>query len=52
MMFSKEDFTIKSPQDIIDIAPIVVFLALVAPFLIAAYTLGFLMDLVGWLKSD
>ena len=52
MMFTKEDFSIKDPQDLIDIAPIVVFLALVGPFLLAAYTLGFVMDAVGWLKSD
>jgi hypothetical protein len=52
MMFSKEDFKVNDPADIIEIAPMFILLALVAPFLMAAYALGFVMDLVGWLKTD
>lgn len=52
MMFGKEDFSIQNPQDLIDIAPIVVFLALVGPFLLAAYGIGFVMDLTGWLETE
>lgn len=52
MMFSKEDFKISDPSEIIDIAPIFVLLALVGPFLLAAYALGFVMNLTGWLHTD
>ncbi len=52
MMFSKDDFKITDPSEIIEIAPLFILLALVGPFLMAAYALGFVMDLTGWLKSD
>ena len=52
MMFSREDFRIESVEDLLHFVPIVVFLGLVAPFLIAAYTVGFIMDVTGWLASD
>ena len=52
MMFSREDFQIESVQEFVEFLPIVVFLGLVAPFLIAAYTVGFLMDITGWIKSS
>jgi hypothetical protein len=52
MMFSKDDFKVESVRDLIEFLPILIFLALVAPFLIAAYTLGFLMDITGWLKTS
>ncbi len=52
MMFSREDFRIESVEDFLHFLPIVVFLGLVAPFLIAAYTVGFVMDVTGWLASD
>lgn len=52
MMFSRDDFRIESAEDLIHFLPIVIFLGLVAPFLIAAYTLGFVMDVTGWLKSE
>ena len=51
MMFSKSDFEIKSSDELIEFLPVAIFLALVAPLLIAAYTLGFVMDIAGWLKT-
>ncbi|NDE16048.1 hypothetical protein EBZ80_14070 [bacterium] len=52
MMFTKEDFKIDNARDLVEFLPIVIFLGLVAPFLIAAYTLGFVMDVTGWLKTS
>jgi len=52
MMFSKDDFKVDSFQELVEFVPIAIFLALVAPFLIAAYTLGFVMDVTGWLKTS
>jgi hypothetical protein len=52
MMFSRDDLRVDSLSDLIEFIPIVVFLGLVAPFLIAAYTLGFVMDITGWLKTQ
>ena len=49
MMFTSEDFRIESATDFIMFLPIVIFMGLVAPFLIAAYSLGFVMDVAGWL---
>ena len=40
MMFSKDDFRIESANDLLHFLPILAFIALVAPFLIAAYTFG------------
>lgn len=52
MMFSKEDLKIESAEEFIEFLPIAIFLGLVAPFLIAAYTVGFVMDVTGWLKTS
>jgi hypothetical protein len=52
MMFTKEDFKIDNVRDLVEFLPIVIFLGLVAPFLIASYTLGFVMDVTGWLKTS
>jgi hypothetical protein len=52
MMFSREDFRVENPVDVLHMLPILLLLALVAPFIIAAYTLGFVMDVTGWLTSD
>lgn len=52
MQFSREDFQIESVPDLLMFLPIVVFMGLVAPFLIAAYTLGAVMDITGWLETD
>lgn len=52
MMFSREDFRVESLEDLLHFVPIVLFIGLVAPFLIAAYTVGFVMDVTGWLAAD
>ena len=52
MMFSREDFQIGSPAELLEFLPVMVFLGLVAPFLLAAYGLGFVMDVTGWINSD
>lgn len=50
-MFSKEDFVIDNPKDLISFLIILPFVGLVAPFLIAAYKVGLLQDITGWLDS-
>ncbi len=51
-MFTAEDFKIDSFGDFLLFIPIAPFVGLVAPFLIAAYTLGLVMDVTGWLETD
>jgi hypothetical protein len=51
-MFSREDLQVESFEDLITFLPILVFVGLVAPFLIAAYTIGFFMDITGWIKTQ
>jgi hypothetical protein len=51
MMFSKEDFKIDNFEEFLEFVPVFIFIAFVAPFLIAAYKLGFLMDVTGFLKK-
>ncbi len=51
-MFTIEDFKIESAQEFLAFAPIFIFIGLVAPFVLAAYKLGFLMDITGWLKTS
>ena len=51
MMFSKEDFKIENFEEFLEFLPIFIFIAFVAPFLIAAYKLGFLMDVSGFLDK-
>jgi hypothetical protein len=50
-MFSKEDFVIEDMGDFLEFLLILPFVGLVAPFLIAAYTLGFVSEITGRLKS-
>lgn len=52
MLFSKADLKIRSADEFFEFLPILLFIGLIAPFLIAAYTLGFFMDLTGWLHSE
>lgn len=52
MMFTRDDFRIESVEDLLHFAPIAVFIGLVAPLLIAAYTVGFVMDITGWINTD
>jgi len=51
-MFTRDDFRIDSIQDFLEFLPIVLFIGLVGPFLIGAYTVGFFMNVTGWLKSE
>lgn len=52
MMFSLEDFKVESFEELIQFLPIAPFVGLVAPFLVAAYTLGFIMDVTGIIETD
>jgi hypothetical protein len=52
MLFSKEDFKITDVDDFVEFLPIFVFIALIAPLVIAAYTLGFVLDQTGWLETS
>ena len=47
-MFRADDFEIESFRDLLSFSLIAPFLGLVMPFLLAAYILGFLLDVVGW----
>ncbi|MCX6118972.1 MAG: hypothetical protein NT027_15665 [Proteobacteria bacterium] len=51
MLFGKEDFDIGNPEEFSEFALIFIFIALVAPLIIAAYTLGFVLDKTGWLDT-
>ena len=50
-MFTKEDFKINEPGDILDILIMAPFVGLIAPFLIAAYKIGFVQDMTGWMDN-
>jgi hypothetical protein len=50
-MFTKEDFEVESFSDFASFMLVAPFVGLVAPFLIAAYSLGFVLELTGWLDS-
>jgi hypothetical protein len=52
MLFSKEDFKINDVNDFLEFLPVFVFIGLIAPLVIAAYTLGFIMDQTGWLDTS
>ena len=52
MMFSVEDLELPPTDELIQFLPIVVFVALVTPFLLVAYKVGFLMDLTGFIHTD
>jgi hypothetical protein len=47
-MFKREDFVIDSWTDFLSFSLILPFVGLVLPFLITAYVVGFLMDVIGW----
>lgn len=51
LLFSKDDFNIGSPQDFLEFLPIFIFIALIAPLIVAAYTVGFVLDKTGWLDT-
>jgi hypothetical protein len=50
-MFSKEDFKIDDPIEFLEFLPIFIFIGLIAPFVLVAYKIGFIMDVTGWLKE-
>ena len=52
MMFSKEDFKITDMEDFLEFLPIFVFIALIAPLVLVAYKLGFILDQTGWLDTS
>ena len=51
MLFSRDDFVVEDFGDLVKSAPVFIFVAFVGPFLLAAYTLGFVMDVIGWTDS-
>ena len=51
MMFSAEDFKIDDFGEFLKAAPIFVFIAFVGPFLLAAYSAGAIMGILGWTDS-
>lgn len=52
MLFDKEDLQIKDSQEFLEFAPVFIFLALIAPLVLAAYGLGFILDQTGWLDTS
>lgn len=50
-MFSREDLQVESFSDFITFMLVMPFVGLVLPFLLAAYTLGWFMDMVGWMDA-
>ena len=51
MIFSRQDLQVESLPELLAFLPILVFIGLVAPFLIAGYTLGFCMDMLGLIEE-
>lgn len=51
MIFSRDDLQIESIGELLEFLPILIFVALVAPFVIVAYKLGFLLDVLGILDE-
>jgi hypothetical protein len=51
IMFSKEDFKVDSLPELMSFLLVMPFVGLVLPFLLAAYTLGWALDMVGWLDT-
>ena len=47
-VFTKDDLKIDCVFDFCSYLLVLPFVGLVAPFLIASYTLGFCLNLVGW----
>lgn len=51
MIFSREDLQVESLPELLAFLPVLVFVGLVVPFLIAGYTLGFCMDMLGLIEE-
>jgi branched-subunit amino acid transport protein len=52
MLFDKSDLQIHDSEDFLEFAPIFIFIALIAPLVLAAYGLGFILDQIGWLDTS
>ena len=50
-MFTREDFVIDSYSEFFSFLIVAPFVGLVLPFLLAVYTLGFFLDMIGWLDT-
>lgn len=48
-MITSEDMRIDDVGDFVKFIPIVIFIGLVAPFLLGAYAMGFILNIVGLL---
>lgn len=48
-MYTSEDLRIDSAEGFLEFLPIFIFVAFVSPFLLVAYSVGFISDMVGWL---
>lgn len=48
-MFTSEDFRVESGKELLEFLPIMIFVALIAPFLLIVYQIGFISDKIGWL---
>jgi len=51
-MFTKEDFVIEDTGDLLAFLVVLPFIGLIAPFLLAAYKIGFVQDLAGWMDNQ
>ena len=51
MIFTRADLEVESIGELASFALVLPFVALVLPFLLSAYTLGWLLDQVGWLDT-
>jgi hypothetical protein len=51
-MFTKEDFVIEDTADLMGFLIILPFVGLIAPFLIAAYKIGFVQEVTGWMDNQ
>jgi hypothetical protein len=52
MLFEKSDLKIHDVEDFLEFAPVFIFIALIAPLVLAAYGLGFILDQTGWLDTS
>lgn len=51
MIFSRQDLQVESVPELLAFLPVLAFVGLVAPFLIAGYTLGFCLDVLGLIEE-
>lgn len=51
-MFNKDDFKIESIDDLLEFAPIFIFVGFVAPFILVAYKIGFVLDKLKLLQKS